>query len=126
MMEEIKPFKIEWIPQHSIAVAVTTEADYEMQRWILAENQPEYDQHTLVHGGHCSCFGFDDTEWEATIYEDDEFKALMQAWWRRDEYFNYNEKNFAALALTQLYGYHGIEDGDAIYEWVRHNPLETG
>jgi hypothetical protein len=123
-MEVIKDFNFEWVPQHSIAVAVTTEGDYEMTRLVLAENQPEYGQHTLIEGYHCSCYGFEDTRWEATIYEADEFKSLMEAWWKRDGDFYYYEKNFAALALVQMHGYYNIEDSDAIYEWIRHKPLE--
>jgi hypothetical protein len=79
-MQPIKDFKIADIPHHKILIAVTSEPDYEMSRVLIVEDYPEWSKTTVVNGGHCSCYGFDETSWDATIYENDEMKPLMEGW----------------------------------------------
>lgn len=81
--------KIDWktlgIKPHHIVVAYTTEPDYEMSRYILLEI--EYDKYIVLEGHHCSCYDFDDTEWEAIEYSEDELKKLASAEYNQDDEF---------------------------------------
>jgi hypothetical protein len=65
------------IKLHKIVCAYTTNPDYEMDRLILLENA--YDSYVVVEGSHCSCYDFDETEWEAIEYTEEELKKLASA-----------------------------------------------
>lgn len=83
------------IKPHNIIFAYTTTRDYEMQRYILLEDleitfddgtaMDRYDEFLLLEGGHCSCYDFDETSWDGTIYTGKELIALADA--------NYNSDN---------------------------------
>lgn len=73
------------IKPHNILVAYTTEPDYEMSRYILLEI--EYDKYVILEGHHCSCFGFDDTEWKSIEYTQDELRKLANAGYNQDNPF---------------------------------------
>lgn len=66
---------------HNILYATTSSPDYEMDRSILLENLEDvsYGEYVVVEGYHCSCYGFDDTEWEATKYTKEELIKLAEA-----------------------------------------------
>lgn len=66
---------------HNILFASTSEPDYEMSRTILLENLKDtnYDEYVVVEGCHCSCYGFDDTEWDAIKYNKNELLKLAEA-----------------------------------------------
>ena len=69
--KEIKP--------HNILYCVTSEIYYEMERLILLEDMPDTEsgEYVLVEGDHCSCYDFDDTYWDATVYTGDELVRLL-------------------------------------------------
>lgn len=73
--------KVEWreldIKPHNIVVALTSAPDYEMSRQILL--QINYDHFVFIEGWHCSCYDFDDTEWEAIEYTRDELQKIASA-----------------------------------------------
>lgn len=71
-------FKKEDVKLHNILFASTSESDYEMSRVFLLESMPntKYDELIYVKGYHCSCYGFDDTGWEADICTIDELRKL--------------------------------------------------
>ena len=81
--------KIDWktlkIMPHNIVVAWTSEPDYEMSRIILLENG--YDEYVVLEGGHCSCYDFDETEWDATVYETGELIKLANADYNQNDKF---------------------------------------
>lgn len=79
-MKIIKRFKLSDIPMHKILFVATSEPGYEMERTILAEDVPGSGDYYVVQGSHCSCFGFDDTQWDAVQYTTDELKKLAQGW----------------------------------------------
>lgn len=79
-MRKIKNFKVTDIPFDKIAIVATSEQDYEMDRTILVEYYPDYGGHTVVHGSHCSCYGFDEVEWEAIIYTTAQIRKLAIGW----------------------------------------------
>lgn len=66
---------------HNILFASTSEPDYEMYRIILLEKLEDikYDEYVVVEGSHCSCYDFDDTEWEAIKYNRNELIKLAEA-----------------------------------------------
>ena len=73
----IKGKKIEL---HNILFATTSERDYEMNRLLLLEDMPdtEYGEYVLAEGGHCSCYNFDDTEWNCVKITDDELNKILE------------------------------------------------
>lgn len=73
------------IKPHNIVVAFTSEPDYEMSRHILLEIK--YDSYILLEGHHCSCYDFDDTEWEAIEYTEDELLKLADAEYNKNSVF---------------------------------------
>lgn len=79
--------KVSWrdliIKPHNIVTAYTSEPDYEMTRSILL--QIDYCTFVVLEGYHCSCYGFDDTEWEAIQYTEGELRRIAHA--------DYNESN---------------------------------
>ncbi len=66
---------------HNILFATTSSRDYEMNRLLLLEKMPDtsYDEFVLVEGYHCSCYDFDETSWEATVYTREELTNLLKA-----------------------------------------------
>ena len=95
--------KLNDIKIHNIVYAVTTPNDYSMGRWLLLEDMPDtkYNEYVIVEGFHCSCYGFDDTKWEAIKYEKDELiklakiKANEDYWYKEEKcLWNYILKEF--------------------------------
>jgi len=79
-MKPIKPFSIDSIPQWKIVIAATSDIDYSMDRILLVGDHPEYGEWTLVDGGHCSCYGFDETDWDATVCTTEELLKVVTSW----------------------------------------------
>lgn len=80
-MQDIKNFKIEDVPSYKVKFAATIEDDdYEEERIYVIEDCPNHSSFTIAVGEHCSCFGFDDTEWDATVYDKEEFIKVISGW----------------------------------------------
>ena len=62
----------------SVVFAATSEPGYEMSRVLLLE--PNYEVFIVLYGSHCSCYDFDETEWDATEYTRNELKKLVPGW----------------------------------------------
>lgn len=77
------------VKPHNIVLAFTTPIDYEMSRYILLEDVEglEYDEYLLLEGHHCSCYDFDESEWEATAYKRGELLTLANAPYNEDDRF---------------------------------------
>ncbi|EGT5649372.1 hypothetical protein [Clostridium botulinum] len=91
--------KVDWrnldIKPHNIVIAHTTEPDYEMGRQILLEfEDDEDDKVVILEGWHCSCYDFDDTEWEAIEYTREEIIKLANADYNADSQFWKQVKKF--------------------------------
>jgi len=80
LMKQINNFSLGKIPSHKIVFVLTSEVDYVMERIIFVEQYPDYAHYTLIRGGHCSCYDFDETYWEATIVEEQELSNLLKGW----------------------------------------------
>ena len=72
--------KLSNIKFHNIVLAITSKPDYEMWRYLLIEDLEDlrYDEYVVVEGYHCSCYGFDDTKWEAIKYTKNELLTLVE------------------------------------------------
>ena len=81
-MKKIKDFNLSQVPNWQIVFVVSSDKDYEMQRHIYVEGYPNYDDCTIIEGSHCSCYDFDDTEWEAITYTQDELITIMKNWYK--------------------------------------------
>ena len=68
------------IEAHNILFATTSERDYEMERLLLLEDMQdtEYGEFILAEGGHCSCYNFDETEWDCIKVTKDEFNKIIE------------------------------------------------
>lgn len=68
------------IKMHNVLFATTSEKDYEMKRLLLLEDMPdtEYNEFVLAEGSHCSCYDFDETNWDCTKLTKDELNKLLE------------------------------------------------
>jgi len=97
-MEVVKDFKISDIEVFNIVIATTSESDYEMDRVLLVEDYPKYSDFLVICGGHCSCYDFDEIEWDATIYTSEEVRKLAEGWLKSDG----SERIIAPLILDYV------------------------
>jgi len=79
-MRPIRGFKIESVPHHAIALAATNEEPYSADRVLIAVDWPELADYTVISGSHCSCYGFDEVQWDAIVYTRNELRKVAQGW----------------------------------------------
>lgn len=79
-MYKLKEFESNNIPIASVAFAFTEEYDYSATRTLFLVAYPNNNEYTLVEGGHCSCYGFDEVEWEAIVYTEEELLKVLRGW----------------------------------------------
>ena len=93
--------KKEKVQLHNIAIATTSRPDYEMNRWLLLEDLKDlnYNEYVVVEGGHCSCYGFDETVWDAIKYTTEELIKIAEDRISNDYYYK-EEKEFYRLVLN--------------------------
>lgn len=82
-------FKREGIKLHQVVVAITTEPDWEMGRRLLLTDVEglEYGEYLLLEGWHCSCYDFDETQWEGIVYTRDELRRLAESDYNKHDVF---------------------------------------
>lgn len=108
-MKEISMKDIE-VRLDNVIVAYTTPNDYEMSRYFLLEGEYKKhegrwrDHYIVVDGFHCSCYGFDETEWTAIEYPESELETLSQA----DYKYTCDEADFWKQVRIAL----GVEKGE--------------
>lgn len=89
-----------------IICAAQSEPDYSESRQILiygGENSCE-DKYILLDGGHCSCFDWPETEWDAIEYNKDELLTLAESKKDGDGCYYDSEKAFWQCVLMALGG----------------------
>jgi len=86
-MRQVAKYDPSGIPFHAISVVVTSVPDYEMDRVVFVDNWPAWGQYLVLSGSHCSCYGFDETDWFATIFDssdrvinEKELAILLDGW----------------------------------------------
>lgn len=77
------------IKMHNVLYAITSNQDYSMDRIILLEGLPDlkYNEFVLVEGGHCSCYDFDQTTWDATKLTKEELLKFVE----KDNLYTYED-----------------------------------
>jgi len=100
-MKRIKNFEINEIPIWKIVAVATSDPDYEMDRTIFVEHYPDYGDYCIIKGFHCSCYSFDDTDWEATQYTRQQLIKLAKSWLGHEYGFD-SEKLIAPLIIRQV------------------------
>lgn len=69
------------IKMHNVVFATTSSAvGWKMKRLLLLEDMPDtkIDEFVLVEGEHCSCYDFDETNWDCTKLTKDELNKLLE------------------------------------------------
>ena len=97
--------KLDKVKFHNIVIATTSEPDYEMNRFLLLEDLEDtsYGEYVVVEGYHCSCYGFDETVWDAIKYTEEElYKIATDRTTNASGYFELNEVAFYNLVLRYL------------------------
>ena len=80
-MEEYKLKNKTDIKMHNVVFATTSSAlGWKMERLLLLEDMPDtkIDEYVLVEGEHCSCYGFDDTDWWCIKLTEEELDELLE------------------------------------------------
>ena len=64
----------------SVVICVTTGYEYFKYRYVLLEdlNDLKWNEYVIATANHCSCYGFNDTEWNAIKYTDEELRDLIK------------------------------------------------
>lgn len=75
-MQEVSMKDVEF-NLHNVIVAYTTPPEYEMNRYFLLQNG--WRKYIVIDGYHCSCYDFDDTDWTAIEYTEEELETLSKA-----------------------------------------------
>lgn len=91
-----------------IICASQSEPYYSEDRQILIyAGQDRYDDgYMLLEGGHCSCYGWEEVDWNATAYSREELEALARS--KTDGgCYEKSERMFWAMVRIAL----GINDG---------------
>lgn len=96
-----KAFDIKKIGLHNIVFSVTSDHDCEMERWFLLEDLEDlkYNEYVIVEGFHCSCYDFDDTNWEAIRCTTEELIKLSN---EKLKFVTGKEKEFYLLVYDYL------------------------
>jgi len=79
-MNEEKMKQYRWdnkkeILAHDILYTCTTTCDYSMDRIIVLEKDNKL---IFLEGGHCSCYDFDETKWEATEFDRYDSESIIK------------------------------------------------
>ncbi len=86
-----------------IICAAQSEPDYSEDRQILiyAGEDACCDEYMLIEGGHCSCYDWDDVEFEAVVYTMEELDKLSAS--KIDGgYYEESEKTFWQMVRMAL------------------------
>lgn len=103
-MKKIKVPKL--IEPWRIICAAQSEPDYSEERYILihaGENTWD-DAYAVIEGGHCSCYGWNDVEWDSIEYTKEELLKLAESKIGDSGYYCKAEQRFYKLVIMALKG----------------------
>lgn len=88
---------------HNIEFCYTSEQYYEMQRIIIITGIDglQYDEYLVLEGGHCSCYDFDETDWDGVVWERAEFRKLAEIKSKTEH--DKKEQKFWEIVLQNTY-----------------------
>ena len=101
------------VPEHiepwRIVCAAQSEPDYSEDRQILLYGGNEGDYHgkgpfVVLDGGHCSCFDWEEVDWDATEYSRDELVRLAESKLEGDGCYSKSEAAFWKMVLHAVAG----------------------
>ena len=103
--ERVEPWRV--------VCAAQSEPYYSEDRQILLYGADEGDYYNegpfiLLDGGHCSCYDWEEAEWDATEYTRDELLTLMRSKLEKGGFYCESEKCFWKMVKRALVS----EDGD--------------
>lgn len=92
-----------------IVCAAQSEPNYSEDRQILYYGGNEGDYHgngpfIVLDGGHCSCYDWEEVEWDATEYTRDEILTLAKSKINGDGCYSKSERAFWKLVLMAVDG----------------------
>lgn len=81
-----------------------SEPDYSEDRWMLIYGGEEIwdDAYVVLEGGHCSCYDWQEVQWDAVEYKRDELVQLAMKNSRSGHYVA--ERRFWKLVLMAVVG----------------------
>lgn len=88
-----------------IICAAQSEPDYSEERYILiysGENVWD-DVYAVIEGGHCSCFSWNDVEWDGVEYGRDELLKLAESKIGDSGWYCRAEQRFWKMVVMALY-----------------------
>ena len=90
-----------------VVCAAQSEPDYSEDRQILLYGGDEKAYHNggpfiLLDGGHCSCYDWEEVEWDATEYTREELLTLMRSKLERGGFYYKSEKFFWKMVKLAL------------------------
>lgn len=85
-----------------IICAAQSEPDYSEDRNVLiyGDEYPYKDSYILLTGGHCSCYDWDEVEWEAVEYTKAEILKLAEK--NSTESYYLYERRFWTMVLMAI------------------------
>jgi len=92
------------IPLSDIILSYTNDEAYDVERGFLIGTWSYNDvkaSYVIIEGEHCSCYGFDDVEWNMTAYEPSELVKVSKG--RIEE--GYYNPEFWKMVLKYLEEY---------------------
>ena len=101
------------VPEHiepwRIVCAAQSEPDYSEDRQILLYGGNEGDYHgkgpfVVLDGGHCSCYDWEEVDWDATEYARDELVRLAESKLEGDGCYSKSEVAFWKMVLHAVAG----------------------
>lgn len=70
----------DYIKLSNVLFATTSPCDWEMNRLLLLEHMPDtnYNEYVLAEGYHCSCYDFDETDWDCIVVTEEELSKILK------------------------------------------------
>lgn len=97
--------KKEDVKLHNIILVTTNDMPWESERYFLLEDLEnlKIGDYVVVEGYHCSCYDFNDVEWDAIKYSKNELLAIAEDRLNKKDSFTYNDAEINFYKLIKEY-----------------------